>query len=99
MVGVADEGAIIATVMVGYDGHRGWLYYLGVLPKQQKRGLVRAIVEEAERILRELGCTKINLQVRSTNAQVIEFYRSIGFVEDAVLSMGKRPVHDDKSIG
>ena len=97
LVGVDDDGTIIATVMVGYDGHRGWLYYLGVLPKLQKRGFGRAIVEEAERILRELGCPKINLQVRTSNTQVIDFYRSIGFVEDAVMSMGKRLEHDDAS--
>lgn len=96
LVGEID-GTIVATAMVGYDGHRGWIYYLAVSPDSQRQGLGRAIVEEAERLLREAGCPKINLQVRSTNHEVIGFYRSIGFVEDPVLSMGKRLVHDDHS--
>jgi len=96
LVGEID-GVIVATAMIGYDGHRGWIYYLAVSPDIQRQGLGRAIVEEAERLLREAGCPKINLQVRSTNHDVIGFYRSIGFVEDPVLSMGKRLVHDDHS--
>ena len=86
---------IIATVMAGYDGHRGWLYYLAVLPEHQRGGYGRAIVAEAERLLRLEGCPKINLQVRTSNTQVIEFYRRIGFSIDDVLSMGKRLEKDD----
>jgi ribosomal protein S18 acetylase RimI-like enzyme len=89
LVGVLD-GQIVATVMAGYEGHRGWLNYLGVLPAYQKRGLARAIVTEAERLLRLEGCPKINLQVRTTNREVIEFYRRIGYTIDDVMSMGKR---------
>jgi ribosomal protein S18 acetylase RimI-like enzyme len=96
LVGEID-GMVVATAMVGYDGHRGWIYYLAVSPDSQRQGLGRAIVEEAENLLREAGCPKINLQVRSTNHEVIGFYRSIGFVEDPVLSLGKRLVHDDHS--
>jgi ribosomal protein S18 acetylase RimI-like enzyme len=84
------NGRVIATVMAGYDGHRGWLYYLGVLPEYQKSGYGRVIVGEAERLLRLAGCPKINLQVRSSNQQVIEFYRRLGFSLDDVSSMGKR---------
>ncbi len=75
LVGVRD-GEIAATVMVGYEGHRGWIQYLGVDPKRQRQGLGRAIMAEAERLLREAGCPKINLQVRSANTEVIAFYRA-----------------------
>ena len=94
LVGV-EHDTVIATAMVGYDGHRGWIYYLAVSPDRQRMGLGRAIVAEAERTLRELGCPKINLQVRSTNANVIAFYRRIGFVEDDVLSLGMRRTRAD----
>lgn len=94
LVGVEND-SIVATAMVGYDGHRGWIYYLAVSPDCQRMGLGREIVAEAERLLRELGCPKINLQVRSANAEVIAFYRRIGFVEDEVLSLGKRLERDE----
>src|SRR5262249_31709071 len=88
------NGHIVAATMVGYDGHRGWIYYLGVDPKFQRDGLGRAIMDEAERRLRALGCPKINLQVRTTNSGVIEFYRRLGFELDDVVSLGKRLEHD-----
>jgi ribosomal protein S18 acetylase RimI-like enzyme len=90
-----EDGQIVAATMVGYDGHRGWIYYLGVDPARQREGLGRAIMDEAERRLRALGCPKINLQVRTANTGVIEFYRRIGFVPDDVVSFGKRLEHDD----
>ena len=93
LVGVLAE-QIVATVMVGYDGHRGWLYYLAVDPRHQRQGLGRTIVSEAERMLAALGCPKINLQVRVDSAAVLGFYRSIGFVADEVVSLGKRLVQD-----
>jgi ribosomal protein S18 acetylase RimI-like enzyme len=93
LVGEA-EGEVVATVMVGYDGHRGWINYLGVRPSHQKRGIGRLIMSEAEARLRSLGCPKINLQVRSTNTAAFAFCEAIGFVADDVLSMGKRLVDD-----
>lgn len=88
------ETEIVATVMAGYEGHRGWINYLAVAPHLQKTGYGRQIMEHAEGLLLERGCPKINLQVRSTNKQVIEFYQCIGFSVDDVLSMGKRLVTD-----
>lgn len=87
-------GRIIGTCMAGYEGHRGWINYLAVAPDVQRLGLARALMAEAERLLRALGCPKINLQVRNTNTQVIGFYQSLGFVEDRVVSMGKRLAAD-----
>jgi hypothetical protein len=89
LVGELD-GRIVATVMAGYDGHRGWLYRVAVLPDLQKRGLGQAMVAEAEKKLAQMGCTKINLQIRSTNEGVVAFYRSLGFVVEERVSMGKR---------
>ena len=89
LVGELD-GRIVATCMVGYEGHRGWINYLAVAPEYQRRGVARQIMEEAERLLRQAGCPKINLQVRVANAQVIEFYKTIGFKIDDVVSLGKR---------
>jgi ribosomal protein S18 acetylase RimI-like enzyme len=89
------EGKIVATVMAGYEGHRGWINYLAVDPERRREGLARAMMQEAERLLCEPGCPKINLQVRSSNAGVIEFYRRIGYSVDDVVSMGKRLESDD----
>ena len=88
------EGRIIACVMAGYDGHRGWLNYLAVAPEHQRRGYGRAIVNEAERLLCAAGCPKINLQIRTSNRSVVEFYRRLGYLMDDVVSMGKRLEHD-----
>jgi ribosomal protein S18 acetylase RimI-like enzyme len=93
LVGLLD-GEIIACVMAGYEGHRGWLNYLAVAPEHQRRGHARAIVAEAERLLGQAGCPKINLQIRTSNRDVIEFYRHLGYDVDDVVSMGKRLEHD-----
>jgi len=89
------EGRVVACVMAGYEGHRGWLNYLAVAPEHQRRGLARAIVAEAERLLKAAGCPKINLQVRTSNTGVLEFYRRIGYAVDDVVSLGKRLERDD----
>jgi ribosomal protein S18 acetylase RimI-like enzyme len=94
LVGVIHN-QVVATVMVGYEGHRGWINYLAVAPEHQRRGLARALIVEAERLLREAGCPKINLQVRSSNNAVIEFYRRLGYQIDDVVSMGKRLEQDE----
>lgn len=98
LVGIVDDH-IVASVMAGYEGHRGWLNYLAVDPAHQRRGHARAMVAEAERLLRAAGCPKINLQVRTSNKGVIEFYRKLGYAADEVTSMGKRLEHDDTPAG
>jgi ribosomal protein S18 acetylase RimI-like enzyme len=94
LVGELDR-EIIASVMAGYDGHRGWIYYVGVSPRHQKRGFGRRMIAEAERLLRVEGCAKINLQVRKANAGAMAFYASVGFMQDEVASFGKRLEHDE----
>ncbi len=78
LVGAVDQ-RIASTLMAGYDGHRGWLNYLGVLPEFQRSGFGSLIVLHAVELLRKLECPKINLQVRNTNLGVIEFYKKLGF--------------------
>lgn len=93
LVGIVED-QVVASVMAGYEGHRGWINYLAVHPQYQRRGLGRQIMEAAERLLKEAGCPKINLQVRTSNAAVIAFYKSLGYAVDDVISMGKRLRHD-----
>ncbi|HEY0739346.1 MAG TPA: GNAT family acetyltransferase [Herpetosiphonaceae bacterium] len=89
LVGVLDTH-VIATVMAGYEGHRGWLNYLAVSPEYQGHGVGRRMVEEATALLQAAGCPKINLQIRTSNTDVIAFYKRLGFTIDDVVSMGKR---------
>ena len=91
------EDVIVGSVMAGYEGHRGWINYLAVDPQQRRAGLGRALMDEAERRLRALGCPKINLQIRKDNLVATAFYAGIGFAEDAALSFGKRLESDEKS--
>ena len=93
LVGIVDEKPV-ATVMAGYEGHRGWINYLAIEPSLQRLGHGRQIMEQAERLLRDRGCPKINIQIRATNRAVVEFYRRLGFQIDDVLCMGKRLVVD-----
>lgn len=94
LVGTID-GALMATAMVGYDGHRGWVYYLAVAAGHRQQSHGRALMDEAERRLVAVGCPKINLLVRSSNAGVIDFYRSLGYAQDDSVSLGKRLIKDD----
>lgn len=89
---VGDE--LVATAMVGFDGHRGWVYYLAVSPRHRRRSYGRLLMREAERLLVERGCPKLNLQVRSSNAQVIEFYRRLSYAQDDVVNLGRRLIPD-----
>ena len=80
---------IIGTVMAGYDGHRGWLYSVAVAPDSRRTGVGSHLVKHAVDALRQIGCVKVNLQVRATNTQVIAFYESLGFSTEERVSMGK----------
>jgi len=94
LVGVLD-GILVATLMAGYEGHRGWVNYLAVAPEHRRRGLGRALMTEAERLLSAIGCPKLNLQVRGGNASAIEFYRRLGYRVDDAISLGKRLERDE----
>ncbi len=85
----ATDGSIVGTAMAGYDGHRGWIYYVVVHPDRRRGGVGRGLVVHAEKALRDIGCVKINLQVRAGNEQVVGFYTALGYVTEARISMGK----------
>ena len=89
LVGVRDD-RIIASVMAGYEGHRGWINYLAVDPDFRRQGIGRFLMGAVEKELRKRGCPKINLQVRKSNAAVIKFYERIGFTVDDVVGLGKK---------
>jgi ribosomal protein S18 acetylase RimI-like enzyme len=82
-------GAIVATVQVGEDGHRGWVYYVAVLPELQGSGMGRRIMQAAEDWLRARGIWKLNLLVRADNLKVIEFYQRLGYRDTSVVCLQK----------
>jgi 4-oxalocrotonate tautomerase family enzyme len=84
------SGRIVATVMAGYDGHRGWIYYLAVDPDYRRQQIGRRMMEKAAFALKKRGCPKINLQVRTSNRAVIAFYERLGYTNDDVIGLGKR---------
>ena len=93
LVGFFKE-TLVATCMAGYEGHRGWINYLAVVPEYRRQGVATQMMNAAEKGLRSVGCPKINLQVRTSNNAVIQFYESIGFSNDDVVGLGKRLVPD-----
>ena len=84
------QDEVVGSIMAGYDGHRGWLYSLAVLNACRGSGIGAALVQEAERRLRAMGCGKVNLQVRASNTAVIGFYERLGYTTEERVSMGKR---------
>ena len=90
------DNSLIASVMAGYEGHRGWINYLAVDPEFRLKGLGRTMMKAAETYLEQFECPKINLQIRAENHQVIGFYKSIGFLQEDVVNMGKSLIPDLK---
>ncbi|MBL4679579.1 MAG: GNAT family acetyltransferase [Pseudomonadales bacterium] len=82
------QGKLVGACMAGYDGHRGWLYAVAVLKEARRSGTGAALVKYAMQSLKEIGCVKVNLQIRATNTEVAEFYKALGFISEERLSMG-----------
>ena len=91
-----NETGLVATVMGGYEGHRGWINYLAVRPCEQRKGYGLAMMQAVEQRIKQKGCPKINLKVRSSNQAVIAFYTALGYNNDNVISLGKRLKQDSK---
>jgi ribosomal protein S18 acetylase RimI-like enzyme len=89
LVGLLD-GRLVGAVMAGFDGVRGWIHHLAVVPEARRRGVATRLVRAAEAGLRHLGCPKVNLQVRASNSEVVAFYQSLGFAIEERISMGRR---------
>jgi ribosomal protein S18 acetylase RimI-like enzyme len=83
------DSAIIASVMCGHDGHRGWVYYVAVSPDEQGGQLGRAIMAKSEEWLTALGVAKLELMIRDTNAEVVRFYESLGYKSEPVIVMSR----------
>lgn len=88
-VAEASERAVAGTIMAGWDGHRGWLYTVAVLPDQQRSGIGRRLVQTALDALKSRGCAKVNLQIREGNEAVAQFYQGLGFSAEPRTSMGR----------
>jgi ribosomal protein S18 acetylase RimI-like enzyme len=84
-----DRDAIVATAMVGHDGHRGWVYYVATDPDRRAKGYGRAIMNAAEDWLRATGIAKLQLMVRRENARAGAFYQSIGYAEAQTIVFAK----------
>jgi len=93
LVGVIDE-AVMASVMAGYEGHRGWVNYLAVATRFRGQGHARALMQHVEALLLQCGCPKVSLLVRSSNREALEFYRHLGYAQDESISLGKRLIPD-----
>jgi len=93
LVGLNGD-SVIATVMGGYEGHRGWINYLAVKPSERRKGCGQAIMSAVEFLIEKKGCPKINLQVRTSNEAVIAFYSAMGYGDDNVVGLGKRLIDD-----
>jgi len=87
--GGAGQGDLAGSVMVGFDGHRGWVYYLAVAPARQRSGLGRVLMAAAEAWLRARGAPKIQLMVRADNAAALGFYEALGLERQQVVTLGR----------
>jgi ribosomal protein S18 acetylase RimI-like enzyme len=89
-----DAGAVVGTVMAGYDGHRGWLYYLASDPTRRSEGIGTALVDAAEALLLKMGCPKVQLMVRPENPAAQGFYDRLGYQSFDTWATGKRLIED-----
>ena len=87
-VAIVDD-AVVGTVLAGYDGVRGWVHKLAVSPSCRRMGIASMLMRRAEQGLADIGCTKLNLQVRSSNAEVLKFYQALGYAVEEITSLGK----------
>lgn len=85
-----DGASLVGSVMVGFDGHRGWVYYLTAAPDRKCQGIGRALMAAAEAWLKAHGCPKVQLMVRGDNAAAKGFYQAIGYEQQDVITIGKR---------
>lgn len=87
--GPSEGGTLVATAMVGVDGHRGWVYYVAVHPSRQGKGLGSAVMRAAEDWLRDAGAPKVQLMVRAGNRDVVRFYERLGYTDQDTLTLGR----------
>ena len=88
------SGVVVASIMIGYDGHRGSINYLAIAPEHQRSGLGAELMRRAEAHLIERGCPKVRFCVQKNNEAVLAFYRQLGYEIDDVHFLGKRLISD-----
>ena len=93
LIGEVD-GRLVATVMAGFEGHRGWVNYLAVAPGLRGRGYAARLMQRVEEDLLAVGCPKISLLVRAGNTEVLAFYSKLGYAADEAIPLGKRLIPD-----
>ncbi len=84
------DGEIVGSALSGYDGHRGWVYFVAVHPDYRRRRIGEALMNRVEKELAAIGCPKLNLQVRAENEEVVSFYKKLGYLVEERVSMGKK---------
>ena len=97
LVFIDDDEMVVGSVMVGYDGHRGWINYLAAEPSRRREGIASLLMARAEELLLARGCPKVNLQVRAGNDSAAQFYLQRGYLQDEVTSFGYRLIPDEIS--
>jgi len=85
-----ERGQLFGTAMVGHDGHRGWVYYLAVVPAQQQIGVGRMLMTACEDWVRDRGVPKIQVMIRHSNSNVFAFYQRLGYIDDEVSVLSRR---------
>jgi ribosomal protein S18 acetylase RimI-like enzyme len=85
-----DRSQLLGTAMVGYDGHRGWVYYVAVAPSHRKQGVGRKLMEACEEWARDRGAPKIQVMIRRTNTNVLGFYKQLGYTDDEVSVLSRK---------
>jgi ribosomal protein S18 acetylase RimI-like enzyme len=90
LAAIGDDEGLLATAMVGHDGHRGWVYYLAVDTAVRGRGLGRQMMQACEAWVRSRDIPKIQLMVRSTNQSTVAFYQRLGYADAEVVVLGRR---------
>ena len=93
-VALLDE-VLVGTCMAGFDGHRGWVYYMAVEKSHRNKGIARALLKKAENSLVQQGCAKLELMVRKSNRRVVDTYRALGFKEEEVSVLSKRLIEHE----
>ncbi|MGD8353864.1 MAG: GNAT family acetyltransferase [Pseudomonadota bacterium] len=89
-----ENGRLTGSVMAGFDGHRGWVYYLAVDPGDRQKGRGRRLMDHSEDYLRSIGCPKLNLMIRNSNLGAAGFYSRLGYLRDDVAVMSKKLIRD-----
>ncbi|MEM9570074.1 MAG: GNAT family acetyltransferase [Pseudomonadota bacterium] len=84
-----EKDSVVGTILAGFDGVRGWVHRLAVSPEWRRQGLASMLMRKAETGLKDIGCPKLNLQVRASNLEVLKFYESLGYTVEQRASLGK----------